>query len=229
MPIKDKKANERVRDRPRDRETTDSQSSLNGQTNRHTYTHTHTTLAGTYRSNRFHPSGRLTAKCERWLKWGGGRGKEWDWHWVWLWCRPRSPTAFCSLLFPPLSVFLSLFGHWDFCFHCLRLTRALENIIYISSTHPWLLFPHFPHTWKAFTFFIRTLLSYFYSLATSIDVVVYFSVCIAFFPQFLIKIYIYVFYYLFMPSFCLSCSTIMQYPTYPLHFPCGNPLIFGWH
>lgn len=62
MPIKDKKANERVRDRHRDRETTDSQSSLNGQT------HTHTTLAGTYRSNRFHPSGRLTAKCERWLK-----------------------------------------------------------------------------------------------------------------------------------------------------------------
>lgn len=107
MPIKDKKANERVRDRRRDRETTDSQSSLNGQTNRHTYTHT--TLAGTYRSNRFHPSGLLTAKCERWLKWGGGRGKEWDWHRVWLWCRPRSPTAFCSLLFPPLSLSFCLF------------------------------------------------------------------------------------------------------------------------
>lgn len=66
MPIKDKKANERVRDR--DSETTDSQSSLNGQTNRHSHTHTYTTLTGTYRSNRFHPSGLLTAKCERWLK-----------------------------------------------------------------------------------------------------------------------------------------------------------------
>lgn len=43
MPIKDKKANERVRDRHRARETTDSQSSLNGQTNRHAYTHTHNT------------------------------------------------------------------------------------------------------------------------------------------------------------------------------------------
>lgn len=123
----------------------------------------------------------------------------------------------------PLSPSLSLFGHWNFCFHCLRLTRALENIIYISCTHPWL---PFLYTWKAFTFFIRTLLSYFYSCATSIDVVVYFSVCFAFFPHFLIKIYICFFYYLFMLSFCntMQCSTF-----YSFHFRCANPLIFGWH
>lgn len=81
-------------------------------------------------------------------------------------------------------------------------TRKYHLHIQYASLAPFL------YTWKAFTFFIRTLLSYFYSCATSIDVLVYFSLCFAFFPHFLIKIYIcfFIIYLCFLSA--IQCNVL---------------------